>query len=77
MKLVKRIKAPTPPENKEMGKILTVIAVICTALLGSGLEFDRLGTIVLVAGASLSGVGMVYHAQKVDEHKLKDDQEHG
>lgn len=78
MKFIKRVKAPTPVENRDMGQVLTVVAVICSALLGSGLEFDRLGTIVLVAGASLSGVGAVYHAQKVDYHKLKEkEQENG
>jgi hypothetical protein len=74
MKIVKRIKAPTPPENKDLGQVLTVIAVVCTAMLSSGMEFNRVGYLVLIAGASLSGCGAVYHAQKVDNNKLNEEE---
>lgn len=70
MKLVKRIKSPTPKGDKDLGRLLTLIAVGCASVLGIEVDLDLVYEVVLLIASCVSGIGALYHAQKVDYSRI-------
>lgn len=69
MKIIERIKAKTPKDDKRKGKIKTVVATVFTTVVGVGLITNPLisGIVLLVAG--YLGKDALNHAQQVEEEK--------
>jgi hypothetical protein len=67
MKLIEKIKAPTPKIHKILGRLATTLAAVCSALLlGDYLEdYPKLEIACVITSVAFSGQAL-FHAQKTN-----------
>lgn len=63
----KRLRAKTPDNNKKVGKIASVIALIAGGILTAGVVTAPLGITILTVVSTVSGGVALYNGQKVQE----------
>lgn len=66
-----RLNSPTPDKSKKIGRVATVIAAACGAVLTLGGVTAPAGIAILTALSVASTGVAVYHGQKVDDTVTK------
>lgn len=69
--MIERMTDPTPSKSKRIGRVATVIAAACGAVLTLGGVTAPAGIAILTALSVASTGVAVYHGQKVDETVTK------
>ena len=69
--LIDRMAEPTPKRSKRIGRVATVIAAACGAVLTLGGVTAPAGLAILTALSVASTGVAVYHGQQVDETVTK------
>ena len=67
MNLLERLEAPTPKNNKRIGRIFTAIGVVAGTILSAGVVTAPLGVTILTVVTAVSGGIAVFNGQKVAE----------
>lgn len=70
MKLIKRLKAKTPRDNKRVGRIASVIALVSGSILTAGVITAPIGITILSVVSAVSGGVALYNGQKVEKDEI-------
>lgn len=66
MDLLDRTLAPTPKENKKVGRIAGIIALVTGSILTAGVITAPAGIAILTIATTVSSGIAIYNGQKVD-----------
>ena len=68
MKIIDRLKAPTPDKHKSAGQVSTILATVSGAILSTGVVTNPIGIAILSVITALFGGKALYHGQKVESN---------